>query len=110
MKLKKALGLISEKYKGIRPAAGYPACPDHTEKATLFRLLDAEKNTGVRLTESFAMHPGASVCGLYFAHPEARYFPVGKIEKDQVTDYARRKSMDLKTMEKWLAPNLNYDI
>ena len=101
--------LISEKYKGIRPAAGYPACPDHTEKATLFKLLEAEKNTGVKLTESFAMHPGASVCGLYFAHPEARYFPVGKIEKDQVQDYARRKGMDLKTLERWLSPNLNYD-
>ena len=101
--------MISEKYKGIRPAAGYPACPDHTEKETLFKLLDAEKNTGVKLTESFAMHPGAAVCGLYFAHPEAKYFPVGKIEKDQVQDYAHRKKMDLKTLERWLSPNLNYD-
>jgi 5-methyltetrahydrofolate--homocysteine methyltransferase len=101
--------LIAEKYKGIRPAAGYPACPEHTEKGTLFTLLDAEKKTGIRLTESYAMHPGASVCGLYFAHPEARYFPVGKIEKDQLADYAKRKGWDLKTAEKWLAPNLNYE-
>ncbi len=101
--------LISEKYKGIRPAAGYPACPDHTEKGTLFRLLEAEKNTGIHLTESFAMNPGASVCGLYFAHPEAKYFSVGKIGKDQLLDYAKRKGMDIQAAEKWLAPNLNYE-
>ncbi len=102
--------LISEKYKGIRPAAGYPACPDHTEKKTLFKLLDAEKNTGIYLTESFAMFPGASVSGLYFAHPQAKYFPVGKIEKDQIQDYAIRKGLDVKVVERWLAPNLNYDV
>ncbi len=101
--------LIAEKYRGIRPAAGYPACPDHTEKKTLFDLLQAEKNAGVHLTESFAMLPASSVSGLYFAHPQAKYFPVGKIEKDQVLDYARRKGMDVKTVEKWLSPNLNYD-
>ena len=83
--------LIAEKYRGIRPAPGYPAQPDHTEKATLFALLDAEERTGVKLTESFAMWPGASVCGLYFSHPDSHYFGVGKIERDQVEDYARRK-------------------
>ena len=83
--------LIAEKYRGIRPAPGYPAQPDHTEKATLFRLLDGERAIGVKLTESFAMWPGASVCGLYFSHPESHYFGVGKIERDQVEDYARRK-------------------
>jgi 5-methyltetrahydrofolate--homocysteine methyltransferase len=102
--------LIAEKYKGIRPAAGYPACPDHTEKRTLFDLLQAEKNTSIQLTESFAMHPGAAVSGLCFAHPQAKYFPVGKIEKDQIQDYAIRKGLDIKTVERWLAPNLNYDI
>jgi len=100
--------LIAEKYKGIRPAPGYPACPDHTEKAMLWSLLDAEKATGVRLTESFAMWPSASVSGLYIAHPESQYFGVGKIERDQVEDYARRKQMDLAEAERWLAPNLNY--
>ena len=100
--------LIEEKYRGIRPAAGYPACPDHTEKRTLFDVLAAEKNTGVTLTESFAMYPASSVCGLYFAHPEAKYFALGRIEKDQVLDYAKRKGMDLKTAERWLSPNLNY--
>jgi 5-methyltetrahydrofolate--homocysteine methyltransferase len=100
--------LISEKYRGIRPAPGYPAQPDHTEKATLFRLLNAEKATGMQLTESFAMNPPASVSGLYFSHPEAHYFGVGRIEKDQVEDYARRKGWDLKTAERWLAPILNY--
>jgi 5-methyltetrahydrofolate--homocysteine methyltransferase len=101
--------LIAETYRGIRPAPGYPAQPDHTEKATLFKLLDAEKSTGVTLTESYAMWPGASVCGLYFSHPESRYFGVGKIEHDQVEDYAKRKGMTLAEAEKWLAPILNYD-
>ena len=81
--------LIQEKYRGIRPAAGYPACPDHTEKGTLWRLLDVEANTGMLITESFAMWPGSSVSGLYFAHPESRYFSLGKIDRDQVADYAR---------------------
>ncbi len=101
--------LITEKYRGIRPAPGYPAQPDHTEKGTLFALLDGEKNIGVKLTESFAMWPGASVSGLYFSHPESYYFGVGKIELDQVEDYARRKGMTLNEMERWLAPVLNYD-
>jgi 5-methyltetrahydrofolate--homocysteine methyltransferase len=101
--------LIAEKYRGIRPAPGYPAQPDHTEKATLFVLLDAEKATGVRLTESYAMWPGSSVSGLYFAHPESHYFGVGKIERDQVADYARRKGWSLAEAERWLAPILNYD-
>ncbi|MGE4061957.1 MAG: methionine synthase [Rhodospirillaceae bacterium] len=101
--------LIAEAYRGIRPAPGYPACPDHTEKALLWRLLDAERNAGVKLTDSFAMWPAASVSGFYLAHPEAAYFGVGKIERDQVEDYARRKGMELRLMEKWLAPNLNYD-
>ena len=83
--------LIRERYRGIRPAPGYPASPDHVEKRTLFDLLEAEKNTGIRLTESFAMHPGASVSGLYFSHPDSRYFAVGKIERDQARDYAARK-------------------
>lgn len=100
--------LIKEKYKGIRPAPGYPACPDHTEKRTLFDLLDVEKNTGISLTESFAMYPASSVSGFYFAHPESRYFPVAKISKDQVEDYATRKGTNVKETEKWLAPNLNY--
>ena len=100
--------LIAEKYRGIRPAPGYPAQPDHTEKATLFTLLDGER-IGVRLTESFAMWPGASVCGLYFSHPESYYFGVGKIERDQVEDYAQRKGQTLEQTEKWLAPILNYD-
>ncbi len=101
--------LISEKYRGIRPAPGYPACPDHTEKRRLFDLLDAEKNAGVSLTESFAMWPAAAVSGYYLGHPEARYFGVGRIERDQVEDYARRKGMDLAEVERWLAPNLAYD-
>jgi 5-methyltetrahydrofolate--homocysteine methyltransferase len=101
--------LIAEAYRGIRPAPGYPACPDHTEKWTLFRLLDAERAVGVSLTESLAMTPSSSVSGWYFAHPEARYFGVGKIERDQVADYARRKGMPLAEVERWLAPNLNYD-
>jgi 5-methyltetrahydrofolate--homocysteine methyltransferase len=101
--------LIAEQYRGIRPAPGYPAQPDHTEKATLFELLDGERAIGVKLTESFAMWPGASVCGLYFSHPESYYFGVGKIERDQVTDYAKRKGQTLAEAEKWLAPILNYD-
>jgi 5-methyltetrahydrofolate--homocysteine methyltransferase len=100
--------LLREKYRGIRPAAGYPASPDHTEKSTLFRLLDAENATGIALTESFAMHPGASVSGLYFSHPDSKYFGVGKIGDDQVRDYAARKNVSAKYVEKWLAPNLDY--
>jgi 5-methyltetrahydrofolate--homocysteine methyltransferase len=101
--------LIAERYRGIRPAAGYPAQPDHTEKATLFRLLGATEAAGIELTESFAMTPPAAVSGLYFAHPEAHYFGVGRIERDQVADYARRKGWDLATAERWLAPILNYE-
>jgi 5-methyltetrahydrofolate--homocysteine methyltransferase len=101
--------LIGEKYRGIRPAPGYPAQPDHTEKGTLFSLLDAENGAGIKLTESFAMWPGAAVSGLYFSHPKSAYFGVGKIERDQVEDYARRKGMTLQIMERWLAPILNYD-
>ena len=101
--------LVAEQYRGIRPAPGYPAQPDHTEKATLFKILDAEAATGMELTESFAMNPPASVSGLYFAHPEAHYFGVGRIEKDQVEDYAKRKGWELKTAERWLAPILNYE-
>ncbi len=101
--------LIAEKYQGIRPAPGYPAQPDHTEKGTLFDLLDAPKATGIELTESFAMWPGSSVSGLYFAHPDSHYFGVGRIERDQVEDYAARKGWDLATAERWLAPILNYD-
>jgi len=101
--------LIKERYQGIRPAPGYPACPDHTEKRTLFDLLGAERQAGMTLTESFAMLPTASVSGYYFWHPQAQYFGVGKIERDQVEDYARRKALDFATVERWLAPNLNYD-
>ena len=101
--------LIAEKYQGIRPAPGYPACPDHTEKRTLFDLLHAEDNTGIKLTESFAMTPAAAVSGFYFSHPEARYFGLGRIHRDQVADYARRKGMNLKECERWLAANLAYD-
>jgi 5-methyltetrahydrofolate--homocysteine methyltransferase len=101
--------LIREKYQGIRPAPGYPACPDHTEKRALFDLLRAESNAGITLTESYAMLPGASVSGYYFWRPEAQYFGVGKIERDQVEDYARRKGLDVPTTERWLAPNLNYE-
>jgi 5-methyltetrahydrofolate--homocysteine methyltransferase len=100
--------LIKEKYRGIRPAPGYPACPDHTEKRKLFDLLQAEERAGVHLTESFAMYPASSVSGWYFAHPEAKYFAVGKIERDQVEEYAERKGMDVAEAERWLAPNLNY--
>jgi 5-methyltetrahydrofolate--homocysteine methyltransferase len=101
--------LITEKYRGIRPAPGYPACPDHTEKAALFELLDAIRNTGISLTESFAMYPTAAVSGWYFAHPESRYFGLGKIEKDQVAEYATRKGMALEEAERWLSPVLAYD-
>ena len=100
--------LIAEQYRGIRPAPGYPAQPDHTEKATLFDLLDAENVAGISLTESFAMWPGAAVSGLYFAHPESSYFGVGKIDRDQVADYAKRKGIDVKICEKWLSPILSY--
>ena len=98
--------LIRERYRGIRPAAGYPASPDHTEKQTLFDLLEAERNTGISLTESFAMHPGASVSGLYFSHPESKYFAVAKIGQDQVRDYASRKDLPQPVIQRWLAPNL----
>ena len=101
--------LIKEEYSGIRPAPGYPACPDHTEKYKLFNLLDAEKNAGIILTESLAMFPASSVCGWYFANPESKYFGVGKIEKDQVTDYAKRKNMPVEEIERWLRPVLEYD-
>ena len=101
--------LIAERYRGIRPAPGYPAQPDHTEKRTLFDLLDAERATDVRLTENFAMHPAASVSGLYFAHPQARYFAVDRLLRDQVEDYARRKGMSLAQAERWLRPNLGYE-
>jgi 5-methyltetrahydrofolate--homocysteine methyltransferase len=101
--------IIRERYRGIRPASGYPACPDHTEKETVFRLLNVEETIGVKLTENYAMYPTAAVCGLYFAHPEAKYFGLGKIKKDQVEDYAQRKNMSLQEMERWLAPNLQYD-
>ena len=101
--------LIAEKYRGIRPAPGYPAQPDHTEKGTLFNLLKSER-IGVNLTESFAMWPGAAVCGLYFSHPQSAYFGVGKIERDQVEDYARRKGWTVAECERWLAPILNYDV
>jgi 5-methyltetrahydrofolate--homocysteine methyltransferase len=100
--------LIGEGYRGIRPAPGYPAQPDHTEKATVFGLLDAER-VGVKLTESFAMWPGASVSGLYFGHPQSHYFGVGKIERDQAADYAARKGWSIEECERWLAPILNYN-
>ena len=101
--------LIEEKYRGIRPAAGYPACPDHTEKEILWQLLNVEKNAGIKLTESFAMWPGSSVSGLYFAHPESKYFAVGKLGRDQMLDYHLRKGMTLQEVERWLGPWLNYD-
>jgi len=101
--------LIAERYQGIRPAPGYPACPDHTEKATLFALLDAPTEAAVTLSDNFAMSPASSVSGWYFAHPQARYFAVGKIERDQVAALARRKGMSLNELERWLAPNLAYE-
>jgi 5-methyltetrahydrofolate--homocysteine methyltransferase len=100
---------IQEKYRGIRPAPGYPACPDHTEKGTIWNLLDVQKNTGMLITESFAMWPGSSVSGLYFAHPDSRYFSLGKIDRDQVDDYHTRKGMSVREVERWLGQNLNYD-
>jgi 5-methyltetrahydrofolate--homocysteine methyltransferase len=101
--------LIEEKYRGIRPAPGYPGCPDHTEKGTIWRLLDVEAKTGMKITESFAMWPGSSVSGIYFSHPQSRYFSLGKIDRDQVEDYRQRKDMSSTEVERWLAPNLNYD-
>ena len=98
--------IIREEYQGIRPAPGYPACPDHTEKGTLFELLEAEERAGIRLTESFAMWPGAAVSGYYFWHPQAHYFGLGRIGPDQLADYAARKGVDVETMARWLAPNL----
>jgi 5-methyltetrahydrofolate--homocysteine methyltransferase len=102
--------LIKEKYQGIRPAPGYPACPDHTEKRKIFDLLDAEKETGIRLTESFAMYPASSISGYYFSNENSKYYGLGKIEKDQVEDYARRKGMSVQEIERWLSPNLSYEI
>ena len=101
--------LIKEKYVGIRPAPGYPACPEHTEKATLFKLLDAEVNAGMSLTEHFAMWPAASVSGFYYSLPQSTYFNVGKLDKDQVESYAARKGWDMRMAEKWLSPNLGYE-
>jgi 5-methyltetrahydrofolate--homocysteine methyltransferase len=100
--------MVKEKYRGIRPAAGYPACPDHTEKTTLFQILEATQNTGIELTESMAMNPPSSVSGLIFSHPQSRYFPLGRIDRDQVADYAQRKGWTIQEVEKWLAPNLGY--
>ncbi len=101
--------IIREEYRGIRPAPGYPGCPDHTEKGTLWSLLDVQANTGMLITESFAMWPGSSVSGIYFAHPESRYFSLGKIDRDQVVDYHERKGMSVEEVERWLGPNLNYE-
>jgi len=101
--------LIQEKYRGVRPAPGYPGCPDHTEKITLFQLLDAERQTGIVLTENLAMYPTAAVSGMYYAHPDSRYFGLGRIGRDQVVDMARRKGMALPALERWLMPNLNYE-
>ena len=98
-----------EKYRGIRPASGYPACPDHTEKATLWQLLDPQTNAGISITESFAMYPTAAVSGWYFSHPGSRYFAVGKIDLDQVRNYAARKKISLEEAQRWLSPNLGYD-
>ena len=100
--------IIRVQYRGIRPAPGYPACPDHTEKGLMWDLCNIEKETGIKLTESYAMHPGAAVSGLYFAHPESCYFSLGQIQKDQVEDYAKRKGMSIEEVEKWLRPNLGY--
>jgi 5-methyltetrahydrofolate--homocysteine methyltransferase len=102
--------LIREGYRGIRPAPGYPACPDHSEKQRLFDLLGAEARVGIRLTESFAMLPAASVCGLYFSHPQSRYFAVGRVGHDQVEDYRQRKGLPLREVERWLAPYLDYEV
>jgi 5-methyltetrahydrofolate--homocysteine methyltransferase len=101
--------MIAEQYQGIRPAPGYPACPDHTEKGTLWELLEVEKHTGMTITESFAMYPAASVSGWYFSHPDSRYFGIGRVARDQVEDYAKRKGMSMDEAEKWLSPVLGYD-
>jgi 5-methyltetrahydrofolate--homocysteine methyltransferase len=101
--------LIRESYRGIRPAPGYPACPDHTEKGKLWSLLDVEANIGLQLTESFAMFPTAAVSGFYYSHPDSRYFSVGKIDRDQVVSYAERNGISIVEAEKWLSPNLGYD-
>jgi len=102
--------LIAERYRGIRPAPGYPACPDHTAKGPLFHLLGAEQNASMRLTESFAMLPASSVSGFYLSHPDSSYFAVGKMGRDQVEDYARRAGISMAEAEKWLAPNLAYEV
>jgi 5-methyltetrahydrofolate--homocysteine methyltransferase len=102
--------LVAEKYQGIRPAPGYPACPEHTEKRTLWQLLEVDKNTCIQLTESYAMYPAASVSGWYFSHPASKYFGLGQISKDQIEDYAQRKDMSVAETERWLAPVLNYDV
>ena len=102
--------LIAEKYRGIRPAPGYPACPDHTEKQLMWQLLEPDRRSGILLTESYAMYPAAAVSGWYFSHPESKYFGLGQIGKDQVESYARRKGMSTAEMERWLAPVLNYDV
>jgi len=104
-----AQGLIDERFQGIRPAPGYPACPDHTEKDTLWDMLAVEQHTGIILTESKAMYPAASVSGWYFAHPDAKYFGLGNIDRDQVEEYAKRKNMPVNMVEKWLSPHLSYD-
>jgi 5-methyltetrahydrofolate--homocysteine methyltransferase len=101
--------LIAEAYRGIRPAPGYPACPDHTEKQTLWELIAPDTNAGIEITESYAMHPASSVSGWYFSHPGAQYFGTGKIQRDQVEDYAERKRLELRIVERWLAPVLGYD-
>lgn len=101
--------LIRENYQGIRPAPGYPACPEHTEKAKIWQLLDVETQIGMQLTSSYAMWPGASVSGWYFSHPESKYFAVAQLQKDQIEDYAKRKGMSVTELERWLAPNLAYD-
>jgi 5-methyltetrahydrofolate--homocysteine methyltransferase len=101
--------LIAEQYRGVRPAPGYPACPDHTEKAKLWTLLDAENAIGLQLTESFAMFPTAAVSGFYFSHPDSKYFSVGQVSRDQVESFAKRKNMTVRDAERWLAPNLGYE-
>ncbi|MGH8106151.1 MAG: vitamin B12 dependent-methionine synthase activation domain-containing protein, partial [Arenimonas sp.] len=101
--------LIREQYRGIRPAPGYPACPEHSEKSRLFELLDAEKNIGLVLTENYAMYPASAVSGYYFSHPGSQYFVVGRLSREQVADYAKRKSVSLMQAERWLAANLDYD-
>jgi 5-methyltetrahydrofolate--homocysteine methyltransferase len=101
--------LVGEEYRGIRPAPGYPACPDHTEKAKLWQLLDVERAAGIRLTDSYAMYPTAAVSGWYLSHPQARYFAVGQIDREQVADYARRKAIEVTEAQRWLAPNLGYE-